>query len=125
MDGEFSEQLKEQQRYWWEHLQAAGTRGVTLAEYARAEQLDSDALYRWRALFRRKGLLGAEEQKQAPRPRSQAKRQNHKPAGCSAVRVESSGAVTVSVGALLQVQCTSLPSPQWLAELSHCLQERH
>jgi hypothetical protein len=53
MEREFTEELKERQRYWLQHLQAASARGVSLAEYARTEQLDSDALYRWRKLFRR------------------------------------------------------------------------
>ena len=31
-----------------------------MAEYARVAQVDSDALYRWRALFKRKGVSIAE-----------------------------------------------------------------
>jgi hypothetical protein len=104
-----SQELKERQRYWLEHLGAASGRGMSLAEYARAKQLDSDALYRWRALFKRKGISPVETSDTAA-------------AAFSAVRIaagaDAHGAVTVRVGALLQVQCSSLPSPQWLAELS-------
>jgi transposase-like protein len=118
-----SEQLKAPLQHWWEHVQAAISRGVTIAEYARAEQLDSEALYRWRALFRRQGRLTAAEPKKAPRSASTG--DSGARARFSAVRVTGSSAVvTISVGALLQVQCASWPSPQWLAELSHCLQER-
>ena len=39
MDQEFSEELKQRQRYWLEHLRAARAQGVTLAEYARAAQM--------------------------------------------------------------------------------------
>ena len=116
MDQGFSEELKQRQRYWLEHLRAATAQGVTLAEYARVAQVDSDALYRWRALFKRKGVSIIEEPGAAP-------------VSFAAVRVataEVSGAaaVTVHVGALVQVRCTSLPDPRWLAELSHSLQER-
>jgi transposase-like protein len=120
MSEEFSEQLKARQQYWWAHLQAATSRGVTIAEYARAEQLDSDALYRWRALFRRQGRLTAMEPK-APR----GKATEEAPASFTAVRIALGGTViTISVGASLQVQCANWPTPQWLAQLSQCMQER-
>jgi transposase-like protein len=121
MGEEFSEQLQARQQYWWEHLQAAVSRGVTIAEYARTEQLDSDALYRWRALFRRQGRLTAPEPEKAPRSKTNASAA----VSFSAVQIAGSGAVvTVSLGRSLQMQCASWPSPQWLAELSHCLQGR-
>ena len=112
MEREFSDELKERQQYWLQHLQAAGARGVSLAEYARKEQLDSDCLYRWRALFKRKGVITANE------PEDAAVR-------FSAVRISSAAvnAVTVRVGSVLQIECASLPSPQWLAELCERLQE--
>jgi hypothetical protein len=113
MEREFSEELKERQRYWLQHLQAAGARAVSLAEYARIEHLDSDALYRWRALFKRKGVITAKECADPA-------------VGFSAVRVANGGtalsAVTVHVGSVLQIECASLPSPQWLAELCVRLQ---
>lgn len=113
MEREFSEELKERQRYWLGHLQAAGARAVSLAEYARIEQLDSDTLYRWRALFKRKGVITAKECAE-PAVRF------------SSVRVANSSAelsaVTVRVGSALQIECASLPSPQWLAELCVRLQ---
>jgi transposase-like protein len=114
MEVGFSEELKARQQYWLEHLRSACSQGVTLAEYARVAQVDSDALYRWRALFKRKGV-----------PVSAAAASSV--IGFSAVRIAGSAdaqrAVTVRVGAGVQVQCVSLPSPQWLAELSRCLQE--
>jgi hypothetical protein len=114
MEGEFAEELKERQQYWLEHLRAASARGVSLAEYARMEQLDSDALYRWRTLFRRRGEITAKETKEAT-------------VRFSAVRIDNGSAalsaVTVRVGSVLQIECASLPSPQWLAafarELAH------
>jgi hypothetical protein len=116
MDQGFSEELKQRQRYWLEHLRAASAQGVTLAEYARVAQVESDALYRWRALFKRKGVAIVESCET-------------KAVSFAAVRVtrpEANGpsVVTVQVGAVVQVRCTSLPDPRWLAELSHRLQER-
>jgi len=113
MEREFTEELKERQRYWLQHLQAASARGVSLAEYARTEQLDSDALYRWRKLFRRKGEITGKQSKE-PAVRF------------SAVRIGSAGAalgaVTVRVGSVLQIECASVPSPQWLAAFARELE---
>jgi hypothetical protein len=115
MEAGFSEELKQRQRYWLEHLRAASTQGVTLAEYARVTQVDSDALYRWRALFKRKGVSIAET------PGTAA-------VSFAAVQVTgtqtSEAGVTVHVGAVLQLRCASWPDPRWLAELSQRLQER-
>ena len=115
MEAGFSEELKQRQRYWLEHLRAASAQGVKLAEYARVAQVDSDALYRWRALFKRKGVSIVEHCAGSP-------------VSFAAVQVAaaqtSGGGVTVHVGALLQVRCSSLPDPGWLAELSQRLQEQ-
>ena len=116
MEQGFSEELKQRQRYWLEHLRAASAQGTTLAEYARVAQVDSDALYRWRALFKRKGVSIEESSGAAP-------------VSFAAVRVTTAevsraAAVTVHVGAVVQVRCASLPEPRWLAELSQRLQER-
>lgn len=116
MDQGFSEELKQRQRYWLDHLRAASAQGVALAEYARVAQVDCDALYRWRALFKRKGV-------------SLVETPGAMPVSFAVVQLadtQASGAagVSVHVGALLQVRCASLPNPRWLAELSQCLQER-
>jgi hypothetical protein len=108
--------VKQRQRYWLEHLRAASAQGVTLAEYARVAHVDSDALYRWRALFKRKGVAIVENSVAAP-------------VSFAAVQVVGTQAsddpgVTVRVGTVLQVRCASLPDPRWLAELSQRLQER-
>jgi hypothetical protein len=116
MEQGFSEELKQRQRYWLDHLRAASAQGLRLAEYARTAQVDSDALYRWRALFKRRGVSIAANPGAAP-------------VGFAAVRITTaevshSGAVMIHVGAAIQVCCASLPEPQWLAELSQRLQER-
>ncbi|HEV2270617.1 MAG TPA: hypothetical protein VGR92_14265 [Steroidobacteraceae bacterium] len=116
MEQGFSEELKERQRYWLEHLRAANAQGLKLAAYARVAQLDSDALYRWRALFKRQGILIAASTEAVP-------------VSFAAVRVAraevcSSGEVSVYIGAQVHVRCTSWPDPRWLAELSQCLQEQ-
>lgn len=116
MDQGFSEELKRRQSYWLEHLRAAHMQGVRLAEYARVAQVDSDALYRWRALFKRKGVSIVESLGAAP-------------VSFAAVRVTAAEAgdedgVTVHVGALVQVRSRSWPDPRWLAQLSQRLAER-
>lgn len=116
MEAGFSEELKQRQRYWLDHLRAASVQGMKLAEYARVAQVDSDALYRWRALFKRQGVSIVENSVAAP-------------LSFAAVQIadtqRSAGAeVTVHVGAVLRLQCASWPDPRWLAELSQRLQER-
>ena len=116
MEQGFSEELKERQRYWLDHLRAASAQGLKLAEYARVGQLDSDALYRWRALFKRQGISIAASAEAVP-------------VSFAAVRVAtaelcSSGGVTVYIGAQVHVRCPSWPDPRWLAELSQRLQEQ-
>lgn len=116
MEQGISEELKERQRYWLEHLRAASAQGLKLAEYARVAQLDSDALYRWRALFKRQGISIAGSTEAVP-------------VSFAAVRVAraevcSSGGVTVYIGAQVHLRCTSWPDPRWLAELSQRLQEQ-
>lgn len=116
MEVGFSEELKQRQRYWLDHLRAASAQGVTLAEYARVAQLDSDALYRWRALFKRKGVSIVENAVAAPVSFAAVQVADSQPSGGTGV--------TVYVGAVLQLRCASLPDPRWLAALSQQLQER-
>lgn len=116
MAEEFSVELKQRQRYWLDHLQAASAQGMKLAEYARVAQVDCDALYRWRGLFKRKGISIDESSEVAP-------------VSFAALRVApaescASGAVMVQVGALIQLRRASLPDPRWLAELLRYLQEQ-
>lgn len=103
MEQGISEELKERQRYWLEHLRAASPQGLKLAEYARVAQLDSDALYRWRALFKRQGISIAASTEAVP-------------VSFAAVRVAtaevcSSGGVTVYIGAQVHVHCTHKGRP--------------
>jgi transposase-like protein len=115
MEPLFSEELKERQRYWLEHLRAASARGLKLAEYAREAQVESDALYRWRALFKRQGISIEASAETVP-------------VSFAAVRVvpatlSGCAGVTVYVGAQIQLRSASWPEPRWLAELSQCLRE--
>ena len=116
MEQDISTELKERQRYWLEHLRTASAQRLKLAEYARVAQLDSDALYRWRALFKRQGISITASTETLP-------------VSFAAVRVAraevcSSGGVTVYIGAEVHLRCTSWPEPGWLAELSQRLQEQ-
>lgn len=115
MEQGFSEELQERQRYWLEHLRAASTQGLKLAEYARVAQVDSDALYRWRGLFKRQGIsITANAQTM---PVSFAAVRVARAEGCSCAEV------TIEVGAQVHVRCPGWPDPRWLAELSHRMQE--
>ncbi|HEV2272054.1 MAG TPA: hypothetical protein VGR92_21590 [Steroidobacteraceae bacterium] len=116
MEQGFSEELKERQRYWLEHLRAASAQGLKLAEYARVAQLDGDALYRWRALFKRQGISTAASAEAVPVSFATVR--------VARAEVCSPGGVTVYIGAQVHVRGTSWPDPRWLAELSQRLQEQ-
>ena len=50
--------LTKKQQYWHDHIQQAKASNETLSDYANQHGLDVKALYNYRWLLRRKGLLG-------------------------------------------------------------------
>lgn len=45
--------LTEKQQYWSEQLQRAEESGITLAEYARAHNIEPQKLYQWRSTLKK------------------------------------------------------------------------
>jgi len=52
--------LTEKQRYWIEHIQNAEAQKVSLASYAKTNQLDLKALYNWKWTLRKKGFIDSD-----------------------------------------------------------------
>lgn len=53
-DGSLS--LTPHQQHWLAHLQNAARQNQSATEYARAHGLDPDAMHRWRAVFKKRGM---------------------------------------------------------------------
>ena len=51
--------LTEKQRYWLDHLKQIDAGDLSSAAYAREHQLDPHALYRWRSVLTKQGILEA------------------------------------------------------------------
>lgn len=48
------------QQQWLNHLRAAAQQKLSMTEYARSQQLDPGALYRWHAVLKKRGVaIGA------------------------------------------------------------------
>lgn len=48
--------LTARQQHWLDHLRAAAQQNRSIAEYARAQHLDPDAMHRWRAVLKKRGV---------------------------------------------------------------------
>lgn len=94
------------QHFWQHHVQQAQSHSSSLADYARLHTLKINSLYYWVGVFKRKV------------PPSDTKTSN--PVRFSAVKVslpEPAIACVVQLSTQLTLQCATLPSAQWLAEL--------
>ena len=49
--------LTKKQRFWLNHIQSAQSQGLSLSRYASQHDLSLKALYNWRWLLKRKGLM--------------------------------------------------------------------
>lgn len=56
-----AKELTERQRYWLEHIRAAGERGQTLKDYAQERQLSVSAMYTVKSLLMKRGVLPGRE----------------------------------------------------------------
>jgi hypothetical protein len=52
--------LTEKQRYWMEHIQTAEAQKISLASYAKSNQLDLKALYNWKWILGKKGFIDSD-----------------------------------------------------------------
>jgi len=49
--------LSDRQQYWFEHLQVAEERGITLVAYAAQQELKVKDLYNWKSRFIKTGVM--------------------------------------------------------------------
>jgi hypothetical protein len=56
-----SRQPTDKQRYWFNHITAAHSQNLSLAQYATQHNLSLKALYNWHWILKSKGLLGVPE----------------------------------------------------------------
>ena len=108
------------QAWWQSHLDTIDREGIAVKAYARREGLDESSLYYWR---RRIGLQSQDPQQPA------AHRSDDDAPSCGrfmAVRVETVGQTSVPhhvliLGSGLRLELSSLPNPQWLAQVNQAL----
>ena len=89
-------QLTEKQQYWSEQLRQADCFDGSLAQYAQAQNIPAQTLYRWRSYFR--------------------KTTTTKTVFTQVVSVPVSSYCLELDRGSIQLHFTRLPSPQWLAE---------
>jgi len=104
--------VQDRRERWFDHVRRAQRAGGSVAAYARSIQVPPRVLYYWCNVFRRQGAeaASAEHGRQAV-------------STFTAVRVEPSGGPAPCTDSALrlllpdgvQLQWSSLPSPQWLA----------
>ena len=93
------------QNFWQQHVLQAQSHNGSLADYAKKHQLKANTLYYWVGIFKRT---------------AQPKQLAIEPVSFSAVRVSSptpAAHYQLHLSSRLTLQCSSLPDPQWLAEL--------
>ncbi|MBQ0719512.1 MAG: hypothetical protein KBT88_06025 [Gammaproteobacteria bacterium] len=89
------------QTYWSEHLVQAEAFSGSLAEYAQAQNIPVQTLYRWRHYF--KDLPAADP--------------NTQPLFTQVLTAPVSAVCITLQMSNIQLQFTRLPDPQWLAQL--------
>jgi hypothetical protein len=106
---------------WWEsHLNAIAREGITVKAYARREGLDESSLYYWRRRIR--------TQTQGPQQPVIDRSSVDAPSSRRFVSVavnathDATGARHVLIlDSSLRLELSSLPNPQWLAQVSQAL----
>ena len=101
-----NEALTKKQQFWFAHLEAADNTGLSIADYAKANNLDARKLYQWRSTLNSKSVTVSTEARftrvitSTPLPSQRLTVQAFK----------------------AQLQFDALPDPEWLAVLlSHAV----
>ena len=110
-----TKQLTTKQRYWLDHIRAAQRSGSSYSRYAASHDLNLKALYNWRMVLCRKGLLESAspsfvELKAEPNPTPPQFHSGVVPSHCWA-KVRLPNGVTLELSALNE------PLVGWLASL--------
>lgn len=56
-----NEALTKKQQFWLAHLEAADNSGLSVAEYAKANNLKAQTLYQWRSALKSRSVTGSTE----------------------------------------------------------------
>ena len=96
-----SHQLTSKQQYWSEQLQRAEESGISLADYARANNIEPQKLYQWRSTLRKQTTTSVTTETHFAQ-----------------VTPTSIGFLTVHT-ATAQLSFNALPDAEWLARLIH------
>ena len=95
-----SQQLTAKQQHWSEVLESAENSGLSLVEYAKANQLEPQSLYRWRNQLKKSTIEKTESVTQF----SQVVATNYSAMPSLSIDLHDA-----------QLQFNELPNPEWLA----------
>jgi len=100
-----SHQLTPKQQHWSEILESADKSGLSLVEFAKANQIDAQSLYRWRNQLKKTTVDTTESIAQF----SQVVATSYSAQPCMSINCQNA-----------QLQFNELPGPEWLARfLAH------
>lgn len=100
-----SQQLTPKQQHWSEILESADNSGLSLVEFAKANQLNAQSLYRWRNQLKKNTLETSESVTQF----SQVVATSYSSMPSMSIKLHN-----------VQLQFNELPNPEWLARfLAH------
>ncbi len=107
--------------YWAAHLAAIADEGIDTKAYARRESLSVSALYYWRRRIKvhQHGphpLTAASQDKASGRKLFMPVQIKN-----AASEVSPNMACCVTLGSVLRLELSQLPTPQWMAQLSQAL----
>ena len=105
------------QAYWEAHLKAIETEGIDTKAYAKREGLAVSSLYYWR---RRLKLQNAGQSMSATTPLDRPAERLFVPVAIGDTPVQTSRCLLILASGV-RLELPSLPSPQWLAQVSQAL----
>jgi len=97
-----SQQLTAKQQYWSDILASADDSGLSLAEFARANQLTAQELYRWRNQLKKYHNRDSQPETRFTQ--------------IVATQYSSVSALSIQIGDV-RLQFGELPNPDWLARV--------
>jgi len=92
--------LTEKQQYWSEQLLRAASFEGSVAQYAQAQNIPAQTLYRWRSYFRQPSII----------------EHNSKTVFTQVINTPISDSCIKLKQGSIQLEFPRLPNPQWLAE---------
>lgn len=105
------------QAYWEAHLKAIATEGINAKAYAKREGLAVSNLYYWR---RRLKLQSAGDSTLATTPPGRSRERLFVPVAVGDTPAQTGRCLLILTSGV-RLELPSLPSPQWLAQVSQAL----